>query len=40
MIPTAIEMVHFKIACCIRSAVSSFHNMSNIPWDAFCDGFL
>ncbi len=40
MIPTAIEMVHFKIACRIRPAVSSFHNMTNIPWNAFCDRLL
>ncbi len=40
MISTAIEMVHLKVACCIRPALGSLHNMTNIPGGALCDGFL
>ena len=31
-------MVHLKVACCIRPAVSSLHNMRNIPAGVHCDG--
>ena len=37
LISTAIEMVHLKIACSIRTALSFSHNMANIPWGALCD---
>ena len=40
MISTAIEMVHLKVACGIRPALGSLHNMTNIPGGALCDGFL
>jgi hypothetical protein len=40
MIPTAIEMVHSKIARCLRPALGSFHNIANIPRGALCDWFL
>ena len=40
IISTAIEMVHLKVACCIRAAFGSFHNVTNTPWGALCDWFL
>ena len=40
MISTAIEMVHLKVACGIRPALGSLHNMTNIPGGALCNGFL
>src|ERR1035437_9185818 len=39
-ITTAIEMVHLKIACSIRSALRFFHNMANTPGSALCDRLL
>ena len=38
IINMAIEMVHEKIACSIRSAVSFFHNVVNIPRRELGDG--
>src|SRR6202051_3677851 len=35
-----IEMVHLKVACGIRRALGSLHNMTNIPGGALCNGFL
>jgi hypothetical protein len=40
MISTAIEMVHLKVACCVRPALGSLHNMADIPRGALCDWLL
>ena len=40
LIPTAIEMVHLKIACRIRPALRFLHNTANIPRGALCDSRL
>jgi hypothetical protein len=40
IIATAIEMVHLKVACSIRPAIVSFHNVANSPSTVLCDGIL
>lgn len=29
--PMAIEMVHLKVACCVRPTVNPFHNVAEFP---------
>ena len=40
MRPTAIEMVHLKVAGSIRPALRFLHTMANIPRGALGDGLL